>query len=405
MASCCETADCCCAARFKKFFIYGGILLGIVDILTDWIAFASFAFEGFATSPIGDTNDGLLIGWLCIIVPSTLIGAIELITKIKMAKTEKLKIKDTDAAETLGWPHVLSLFRVIIEDGGNVGLAWYLIAGTCRLKTSTTKGTKFHVHYWILIVSWVCSALFATFTVIQLIRVSTASCCCRCNCKPEDYRSEVCCKTGGILSAIILTACCVSFSIGIFVYVRDGESSANRFLDGDEVSLYLRSSDVNGSSPSETFLANFSGIYSSGGTGRKQYIAREGNECHVYHLRFDSNKRVVQFKRAVYEPVGNLSLKQVTENETMDGYGACHECDDNVLSISAAAAAAPSICNRERAQLELKLFDYNNFQHSLKSTHHCIREDARYAQYQSTLSPCSDTSAIDCYQATHRKSQ
>ncbi|XP_062514026.1 uncharacterized protein LOC134189687 isoform X2 [Corticium candelabrum] len=267
---CCDMAECCCGERFKTFFLLIGLVFGIGDLVLDWIAFGSFAADGFITSPMGDPDNNLLIAWSSVIALSTIIAAVDLLVivwTLAGLMTKRQNKKDVTGTDNIAltWQHFLSGCRVIIEDGGNFAMTFYIFAATCRLKTSTTTGSDFQVKYWTLMASLIASGLSALFTLFRLCRAACV-CCGRCNSRNYavgKLRSKLLCALGGFVIFLTFVGCTSFFAVQTINYLGGQTEVANSLVDGDEASIYIKPQDSDSSL--HTFLVNFSDIYSSQG--------------------------------------------------------------------------------------------------------------------------------------------
>ena len=380
LAFCCFDCSCQCkqADRYRLVLTILAILFGIFDLVTDWMAFISFASEGFVTSPIGDANDGLRILWISIIVPSTVLSVADLAIKIAvLCKFTRKQLHTYDPSEqTLFRITMMSFGKVLIEDGGNVGVGWYVAILACTVKTSSSSDSELKTQYWLLAASWIVSCISAITSLIQLCQTYN-TCCRRFKMKgrpPGSFLNLCLCRITGFMGGLI-AAGLVFMVIGVIFVSSTGAGAL--LVEGDEVSIYIES-DTAQSSSNGQFLANFSAVYSRGEQGLEQSIDRKSLGCYVYKLKFDSEKRLVLYNYAVF------------------GSSTCSQCQQATNSTPLAPNYESPTCDQDRTRLMLALYEYKKQDRPLSSLTYCISDKSKEAMYSADLQ-CPSSSAGACY--------
>lgn len=323
---CCWCFSCTCehVGKCKVVLVVLTMLFAIFDLGTDWMAFVAFAKDDFRSSPVGDTNDGLRIVWLSIIIPSTVIAVSDFGLKIYLICEDRKRGKYRTLSDTPtknggatedGKTHghdtnpntelvlflttLLTFGKVLIEDGGNIGVSWYALIYSCTVKTESIDGLQ--VRYWLLMASFFFSCLSSITTLISLCQTYNA--CCRCFTSQGDHKGSCLnvsfCRISGFLAGLVaaglllMTAGIISTSLG----------RPSFLLEGSEVSIYIQSSSQSSSSFNQEpeFVANLSNVYKSGEKGLQAYVQRPSTDgCYVFTLKFDKDKRLVQYNYAIF---------------------------------------------------------------------------------------------------------
>lgn len=416
MVCCGET--CCSGPKVCRHgLIITAIVLGIFDLVTDWLAFGVFATGGFRSSPLGEFNRVVFIIWLVAIVPGTILGIVDLIVKIVRLRSGGYEVEKTKTNgktdRNLKKDLLFTSSKVIFEDGCNSVLGYYILFAACRVKLSPPGDGDVQVEFWLLLVSWISSALSTLVSICQMTSAVSGKWWRFWDCDYHNSQHKCTFRIARLCTGIVTLGCISLASAAILIYSLNGIDSP--IIQGKEVSVYLdlQSSPSNGAS--STLLANFSDIYSSGDAGLKRYIDRGEQGCYVYHLKFDKDSHVVLFNQGVFLRNGTTTINQYMQNQTrgVDDYSTCHGCPDRD-NMGNDIFAPPQNCNQQSGTLLLVLEEDVTFQNQNtgnskmsdnfqgQSLEYCIGAKSRLGRYSSSIAACSDASSMECNKKARR---